>query len=323
MPPSTTPAGLTAATGVLVVVIGPVPRTWEQTREETSVAREGIDYSWHHGLNLDAFRQAGVSFVIRYLSNDTSKNLNASEAHLLSDGGFDLAVVWETTAKRALSGRKAGEDDAAKARKQAKTCGMPAGRPIYFAVDWDATDREKPTIAEYLKGAASVIGKKRVGVYGGYWVVKYCLDNAVASYGWQTYAWSSGQRDQRAQLYQHHNGVIIGGVNCDKDTAYAADFGQWRVRIAEAPAFPYPNSDYLGTPRPDIHCHSGVDAIERQHVAKWQKRMADRGWRIEANGIFNRQSERVCRSFQAEKGIQADGLVHPATWAKAWTAPVT
>jgi peptidoglycan hydrolase-like protein with peptidoglycan-binding domain len=51
--------------------------------------------------------------------------------------------------------------------------------------------------------------------------------------------------------------------------------------------------------------------------------MADRGWRIEATGIFNRQSARVCRSFQAEKGLSVDGLVHPRTWAKTWTTPVT
>jgi Rv2525c-like, glycoside hydrolase-like domain/Putative peptidoglycan binding domain len=285
--------------------------------------RKGIDYAWHHSLNLDAFRTHGVTFVVRYLSNDESKNLDASEAHLLSDGGFDLVVVWETTAKRALDGRAAGATDAKKAAAQAKACGMPARRPIYFGVDFDAQDHDLPKIANYLRGAASVIGEKRVGVYGGIRVVKHCLDHSVAKFGWQTYAWSHNQRDPRAQLYQHHNGVVIGAVNCDLDTAYHADFGQWRRRVAKAPPFPYPARDYLGTARPDPHCHSGADPIERQSIAKWQKKMADRGWRIEATGIFNRQSARVCRSFQAEKGLSVDGLVHPRTWAKTWSAPVT
>src|SRR5581483_4332812 len=263
--------------------------------EEAAVPREGVDYAWHHGVNVDAFRQDGISFAVRYLSNDVSKNLSRSEAQLLSDAGLDVAVVWETTATRALDGKSAGATDARKAVAQAKDCGMPASRPIYFGVDFDATDQDKPRIADYLRGAASVLGGKRVGVYGGYWVIKYCFDHAVASFGWQTYAWSGGQRDQRAQLYQHANGVIIGGINCDRDTA-----------------------------RPDPQCHSGVDALERQQIARWQKRMAERGWRIEATGVFSRQSQRICSQFQAEKGIDpADGTVHADTWKKAWTAAVT
>ena len=123
--------------------------------------RQGIDYAWHHSLNLDAFRTHGVTFVVRYLSNDESKNLDASEAHLLSDGGFDLVVVWETTAQRALDGRAAGATDAKKAAAQAKACGMPARRPIYFGVDFDAQDHDLPKIANYLRGAASVIGETR------------------------------------------------------------------------------------------------------------------------------------------------------------------
>jgi hypothetical protein len=199
---------------------------------------------------------------------------------------------------------------------------MPGRRPIYFGVDFDATDEDKPKIANYLRGAATVLGSRRVGVYGGYWVVKYCFDHALATFGWQTYAWSGGHRDQRAQLYQHRNGVHIGGVVCDRDTAYARDFGQWRQQTRAA-AFPYPPNDYLGTPRADPHCHSGVDAIERHNIARWQKKMAERGWRIEANGVFTRQSARICESFQAEKGLPTTAVVDRATWGKTWSAPVT
>ncbi len=285
--------------------------------------REGIDYAWHHALNVDAFRAHGATFVLRYLSNDATKNLTASEAIMLSDGGLDVAVVWEAAARRPLAGKAAGATDAKKAAAQAKDCGMPANRPIYFGVDFDATDGDKPKIAEYLKGAASVLGTKRVGVYGGYYVVKYCFDHSVVGFGWQTTAWSGGQRDQRAQLYQHGYGVSIGGVDCDIDTAYAPDFGQWRIGAAKAPPFPYPADNYLGTARPDPRCHSGADAIERQNIARWQKKMAERGWNIQANGMFSKQSTRICRDFQAEKGIDADGQVHPDTWKKTWTAPVT
>ena len=292
------------------------------------MTREGVDYAWHGVLDVQAFQAAGVTFAMRYLSNDDSKNLHGDEAALLGSAGIDVGVVWETTETRVLAGRAGGAEDAGKAMAQAAACGMPDDRPIYFAVDYDAPDPDKPTIAQYLEGAAGVLGGvNRVGVYGGYWVIKYCLDHNSADYCWQTLAWSGGQRDPRAQLYQHRNGVKIGGIDCDLDTAYADDFGQWRVGTAPssttAPPFPYPDTDYLATVRADIHCHSGADTADAANIVQWQQRMAERGWRISATGIFDRESDRVCRKFQAEKGLVVDGEVGPLTWEAAWTSPVT
>jgi peptidoglycan hydrolase-like protein with peptidoglycan-binding domain len=31
----------------------------------------------------------------------------------------------------------------------------------------------------------------------------------------------------------------------------------------------------------------------------------------------------VCRAFQQEKNITADGKVGPVTWGESWTSPVT
>jgi hypothetical protein len=161
-----------------------------------------------------------------------------------------------------------------------------------------------------------------VGVYGGYWVVKYCLDHGAATYGWQTLAWSGGRRDARAQLYQHTVNVSIGRLSCDLDTAYAADFGQWRpggvTPSQTAPPFPFPITDYLATARADPHCHSDGAA-----VARWQRKMAQRGWTIPTQGVFDARCDTAARKFQAEKGLVVDGKVGPVTWRTTWTAPVT
>ena len=90
------------------------------------------------------------------------------------------------------------------------------------------------------------------------------------------------------------------------------------------PPFPYPADHYIGTPRPDPHCHSGCyGGTDAANTRTWQQKMRDRGWAIVVDGCFGTQSETVCKQFQREKGLAADGLVGPVTWAKTWTAPVT
>ncbi|MDX6429695.1 MAG: hypothetical protein QOE54_2061 [Streptosporangiaceae bacterium] len=195
----------------------------------------GIDYAWGRP-GVAALKKAGVKFVARYLSHDTSgKNLTAGEARQLSDAGIWIVVVWETTANRALAGRSAGAADATDAAKQAKACGMPSGRPIYFAVDFDATSSQQSEIHAYLDGAASVLGRDRVGIYAGYGPVKRAFDAKKIAYGWQTYAWSGGSWDSRAQLQQYSNNHYVGGVDCDYDRAMKADYGQWRVGVGPVP----------------------------------------------------------------------------------------
>lgn len=58
-------------------------------------------------------------------------------------------------------------------------------------------------------------------------------------------------------------------------------------------------------------------------VRTWQDRMRDRGWHLAVDGVYGPASEKVCRSFQAEKALTVDGVVGPKTWAAAWTAPIT
>ena len=91
-----------------------------------------------------------------------------------------------------------------------------------------------------------------------------------------------------------------------------------------APPFPYPASDYLGEPSSDPHCHSGYyGGVDQSNVSTWQAQMAARGWGIAVDGMFGPSSSSIAAQFQSEKGLSADGLVGPQTWAATWTAPVT
>ena len=183
----------------------------------------GVDYSWTR-KNYRALQTAGIKFAMRYISHDPSKDLTLAEKQALFKRGIKVGVVFETAAKRALAGRAAGIADAKHSDARVKALGL-AGIPIYFAVDWDANDAQKPVIAEYLKGAASVIGKARTGVYGGYWVVKYMAEHGVCKWFWQTYAWSGGQLHPKAQIHQYKNGVTLGGMSVDLNHGSPAGSG--------------------------------------------------------------------------------------------------
>lgn len=185
----------------------------------------GVDYAWSHPGGA-ALKAAGKAFACRYLSPDSSKNLARIEADDLAAHGIWSVAVWESTAARAKAGRAAGVADAKTASVQAAAAGMPSSRPIYFAVDFDATEADQTYINAYLDGAASVIGRGRVGIYGGYYPVKRALDAGKAAWAWQTIAWSGGQWDPRAVIRQGAQ-KTINGVSCDLNTATAADYGQW------------------------------------------------------------------------------------------------
>lgn len=190
----------------------------------------GVDYAWGRP-GVGALRSAGVTFVCRYLSHDTTgKNLTPAEAQQLTTAGLWLLVVWEDGARAALGGSNAGVTDAKAALTQAEACGLPASRPIYFAVDFDITGELAPsTVIDYFRGVSSVLGVQRTGIYGGYSAVSSVMISRYAAYGWQTYAWSGGSWYDKAQLQQYSNDHTIGGVGCDYNRAITADYGQWQV----------------------------------------------------------------------------------------------
>jgi hypothetical protein len=194
-----------------------------------SVMRRGVDYDWTRPAVADLTSDSDT-FAARYVGrNMTGKNIDKGEADALIAAGIDIVLVSEYGAMDALQGQQRGHDDAVIAEGQAQAVGMPATRPIYFAADFDAQPSDDTAIFAYLDGAASVLGKNRVGLYSGYGPIKRAFDAGKIAYGWQTYAWSGGQWDSRAQLRQTLNGISVGGSSgcCDRDGSTADDFGQW------------------------------------------------------------------------------------------------
>jgi hypothetical protein len=195
---------------------------------------DGVDYAWSHPGGA-ALQKAGIRFACRYASNDSSKDISKAEAADLAAHGVWTVVVWESTATRARAGRGAGITDATKAAARARAAGMPKGRPLYFAVDYDAPESDQAGIDAYFRGVASVIGVSRTGAYGGYWPLSRLKTAGLATWFWQTDAWSGSNRLAGRHIHQHAATVRIGGVSCDKNTALVTDFGQWMPGITPTP----------------------------------------------------------------------------------------
>lgn len=189
----------------------------------------GLDYAGGRPGGA-AISKAGYRFVVRYLTKGgpglPGKLLTPDEFQDLMDHNIGVVLNWETTADRMLVGRAAGTADAKTALATARFLGVPDNRPIYFSADWDASPTQQYLIDAYLEACAEIIGFSRVGVYGSYYVCQRCLDNRTARWAWQTGAWSGGNRELRAHLYQRIGTVTVGGVPCDVNEALTQDFGQ-------------------------------------------------------------------------------------------------
>jgi hypothetical protein len=194
------------------------------TSERVSTV-QGVDYA-DYSPSISSLQSSGYAFVCRYLSDSGNpKNISASEVVALEQGDISIVLVWEQGGEDSLNGSSYGAQQAQAALDEANALGMPSDRPIYFAIDFDPSSSQLAEIANYFDGVASVLGVSRTGAYGGYGAINYLFNEGKIAYGWQTYAWSAGQWDGRAQLRQVQNDIDNG--NEDLDEAEASDYGQW------------------------------------------------------------------------------------------------
>lgn len=181
--------------------------------------QKGLDFAWQKPTP-DQVKALGGTFIAGYLSTDPTKNLTKSEVDAYLAAGISIVTVWETTAGRSTAGYTAGVDDARQADAQRVALGLPNDHVIYFAVDEQTS---WASVQPYFDGAASVIGRTRVGDYGDFDIVEGAFAHGI-NFGWQTVAWSNGQWSTHADIRQT-GGTLLGG-SADLDYGEVADFGQ-------------------------------------------------------------------------------------------------
>jgi hypothetical protein len=202
------------------------------------MAVEGVDYAFSQPSTA-ALVAAGKRFACRYGGpGSAGKQLDAAELAALSAAGIAVVANAEGAADGLKGGYAAGRSWAADADQYFRALGMPADRPIYLSVDFDASSSHWPALDAAMDGAASVLGRDRVGVYGGYRVIAHfaSMKDRLATWYWQTYAWSAGRWHPAAHIQQYRNGVTIGGADCDLNRAMVSDYGQWTTGDDMTPA---------------------------------------------------------------------------------------
>ncbi len=212
-----------------------------------------IDYSVARPPAV-ALKAAGVTAVGRYIGWDSvpgrasiGKNISKEEAGELRSLGIAVFLAFEYAADAPAHGASQGTADGRLAVTQVAELGAPAGVGVYYAADWDVPDyapalpdtpgnalAKLGPVGKYFQAIHAVKPAHQIGGYGGYYVVKRLFDAGLITLGWQTIAWSGGQRDHRAQLYQT-GATALGGVDVDVHEGAAADFGQWPRPHVTAP----------------------------------------------------------------------------------------
>lgn len=199
---------------------------------------EGVDFSSSRPSPLN-LRAAGKSFVGRYFGPGGSwKHATRAEVAGYLAVGIAVTVLAEGATTDPLKGITMGAAHARSAHDAMVAAGIGSDTPIYFAVDFDMQDSQWSAVKAYLDGCASVIGRSRVGVYGGKRVIQLAAQQDKANWFWQTYAWSGGFWSAASILQQYRNGVTVAGGDVDLDRALSASYGQWPPGPASAPGAP-------------------------------------------------------------------------------------
>ena len=181
-----------------------------------------IDFSARQ-IPPDEIKAAGYGGVIAYVSKSRpgtsfgAKPITKKYAEALRAAGLEIVSNFqygkpnESAPSDFTRGRDGGVADARTAMRLHKAAGGPDSAPIFFTIDENIDlVRWNSTGVEWFRGINSVLGVDRTGIYGHSRVCAWAIEDGVVGHSttsgrrwvWQTKAWSCGEREPAAVLYQ-------------------------------------------------------------------------------------------------------------------------
>jgi hypothetical protein len=182
----------------------------------------------------------GANFDFKPVTRGYADALRAAGLHVVSN--YQYGKPGWPTPSDFTRGYDGGVADAQTALHLHAAAGGEDSAPIFFSIDEDIDVNTWNSLAvEWFRGINSVLGVDRTGIYGGSRPCAWAIEDDVIGHSstagrrwaWQTRAWSRGEREPAAVLYQSvvvtaaDPGVVLGGIHVDEDEVLADDFGQW------------------------------------------------------------------------------------------------
>lgn len=182
----------------------------------------------------------GATFDFKPVSREYADALRANGLHVVSCYQYGKPG-WPDPSDY-TRGYDGGVADAQTALRLHAAAGGPDSAPIFFSVDEDIdVDTWNSLAVNWFRGITSVLGVSRTGIYGHARACAWAIQDAAIGpsttpahwWAWQTRAWSNGEREPRAVLYQgvvdtaSSRGELIGDTHVDVNDVLAGDFGQW------------------------------------------------------------------------------------------------
>lgn len=291
------------------------------------MASIAVDFAWTKP-SVAQLLSWGVTAAGMYVSNDTSKNANASLVKSYAAAGIKTFLFFENTAARALGGYSAGTADAKFAYGLAATYGKPAWAPIIPTADFDVPDYAPNSsdpklklgpVGEYFRAWHDY--NKSIGViadaaYGDYYVIKRLTAAGLCDLGVQTLAWSGGLVDL-ADIVLYQNGQMLDSGQVDveviENTALLTHLA-W-IPGEPNPVAPPPPATINWSMWPSTLTLSFGDTGNAVKVL--QTACANSGIYgvrgIAVDGDFGPQTLTAVKNFQSAEGLTIDGIAGPAT----------
>lgn len=210
--------------------------------KEAHVTRKGLDCTASGYPGAAWMAANGYTFGVGYVSAGTGwKDLTRAMVDDMAAHGIDVVTNYEA---EAAPGGGYPEGYAAGQRVAAKrdTLGMPDGRPGIPSFDYDVQPGDYPMNDDYLRGFRA--GDPRGGLPGNYSngaYLMHALDAGLISVAWLSE--STGFAGHQEAINSGRMVIVQrpGTANYDLDTAYVADFGQWRPGQPASPIIPKPD----------------------------------------------------------------------------------
>jgi hypothetical protein len=209
---------------------------------ERRIAPNDITAAGYTGVvNYVSESRPGANFEAKPLTRGYADALRAAGLHIVSNFQYGKPG-WPNAPSDFTRGFDGGVADAHTALGLHAAAGGSDSAPIFFSVDDDINvDTWNNLAVKWFRGINSVLGAQRTGIYGHAQACSWAINDAVIGrsstaghlWAWQTKAWSHGQRESAAVLYQEvvnsasNPGPLLGGIHIDVDEVLATDYGQW------------------------------------------------------------------------------------------------